>query len=832
MSLIYKYTSILNNLFKTIKIGKFDVSLLQVVNDIYELIKKLAILTEYELTEVNILLSNIYQYIAYFLYSNDLDKKLAYKLSCQSQELNIKLTEKELEQYRLFQSNLFDVVRNLYVVVTSPIKMELALSKNITVTITTCKRLDLFIPTMNSFFNCCKDLDLIKEIIVVDDNSSEEDRKVMRETFPFISYYMKNEKEKGHALSMNILQKKVTSKYQFHLEDDWKFIREGNYFQDCIQVLEINEKYGQCLLNRNYGEEHFCYDIIGGKMKFTNTNKRYYEHEYYPEKKDLDNFLQNNPKRKHCTYWPHYSLRVGLSKVNVLKSVGEYNEKADFFEREFAFRYVELGYITTFLDGIYCVHTGRKTWEIQDEKKINAYSLNKQDQFGKALQSNDIKEVNESIENLIQTNVKREPSVQSPISSKAIMTVQPSEIITKPSETIVQLSTNSIQPSINFTNLVQSIGNVNLITYVINLERRPDRWNKFMEVNKKELSFKHVKFNAIDGKKLTPNPRILKLFETGDYKYRRGMVGCALSHLQLWYTLVLLPAMPVENIFLILEDDITLTKNFYIKLQKVIKNLNEIKDWDVCFLGHFLYPQFKNPKEYDQETNPTIRQWFRDECIQKSMGGTIGYLINKKGAANLMEIIRKKGIFNGIDWIMFKSSYSSINEQNEENKLGLRIFYCSPHIVFSECFEGDNKVDSDIQFDHDKSLYVDVNKRLTNDVTFILNELKQDGVQLLNYQLTNSDLKIVSESKVLMSKFLPKKSMFLTKITIIDFSDYTIENMNNLLDKIETYPIKWYVIEDVKRYIFLMPDPLLTPAIESQFVLGGYLDYNTLLNIM
>ena len=44
---------------------------------------------------------------------------------------------------------------------------------------------------MNSFLNCCKDLDMIREIILVDDNSSEADREIMKKKFPFIKYYLK-----------------------------------------------------------------------------------------------------------------------------------------------------------------------------------------------------------------------------------------------------------------------------------------------------------------------------------------------------------------------------------------------------------------------------------------------------------------------------------------------------------------------------------------------------------------------------------------------------------------------------------------------------------------
>ena len=71
--------------------------------------------------------------------------------------------------------------------------------------ITTCKRFDLFEKTMNSFINCCEDLNLIDMWICVDDNSSIEDKKKMKELYPFFRFIWKTKEQKGHYMSMNII---------------------------------------------------------------------------------------------------------------------------------------------------------------------------------------------------------------------------------------------------------------------------------------------------------------------------------------------------------------------------------------------------------------------------------------------------------------------------------------------------------------------------------------------------------------------------------------------------------------------------------------------------
>ena len=56
---------------------------------------------------------------------------------------------------------------NLHIVPNAP---------SILLSVTSCKRIDLFKRTVNSFINACTDVSLISEWICVDDNSSKEDR--------------------------------------------------------------------------------------------------------------------------------------------------------------------------------------------------------------------------------------------------------------------------------------------------------------------------------------------------------------------------------------------------------------------------------------------------------------------------------------------------------------------------------------------------------------------------------------------------------------------------------------------------------------------------------
>lgn len=273
-------------------------------------------------------------------------------------------------------------------------------------TITTCKRFDLFTKTMNSFLTCCQDVHLVDRWICVDDNSSEEDRKKMRELYPFFYFYLKGPEDKGHSRSMNIIAEAVKNysagapMYWLHMEDDWHFVEKRRYITPAINILELHSKddtgnIGQVLFNKNYTET--LDNIIPGGFprvlevdtpsstaasRSSTAASRYLVHEHYATGSQKMKELNARLKRGNNAYWPHYSLRPSLCKTEILEKVGPYRDDVTHFEMDFANRYKSLGYVSAFFDTVCCVHTGRLTTEINTDKP-NAYSLNNENQFGK-----------------------------------------------------------------------------------------------------------------------------------------------------------------------------------------------------------------------------------------------------------------------------------------------------------------------------------------------------------------------------------------------------------------------------------------------------------------
>jgi GR25 family glycosyltransferase involved in LPS biosynthesis len=258
----------------------------------------------------------------------------------------------------------------------------------VTLTVTSCRRLQLFIGTVWSFLNACTDIDLVDRFVCVDDNSSADDRAEMRRLFPFFEFVLKGPEDKGHAKSLALIRETVRTPWLVHLEDDWHFFARRAYIGPAIEILEENPEVGQVLFNRNYAETLEDRDLAGGARRRTAAHGyRYVAHEHYPFDSEEHRRFQESHRRRSNAWWPHYSLRPAVVRTRVFERVGPFDARAAHFEHDYAQRYVAAGFSSCFFDGVYALHTGRLTSERGDATRPNAYALNDEPQFGGRVQS-------------------------------------------------------------------------------------------------------------------------------------------------------------------------------------------------------------------------------------------------------------------------------------------------------------------------------------------------------------------------------------------------------------------------------------------------------------
>ena len=234
--------------------------------------------------------------------------------------------------------------------------------------------------------------------------------------------------------------------------------------------------------------------------------------------------------------------------------------------------------------------------------------------------------------------------------------------------------------------------------FIINLKKREDRKEKIKNIFD-SIYFKDYEFyEAIDGKKLKLNCEIKNLFKDNDFCNRKCIIGCALSHYNIWLNLL---KDKKNDYYIILEDDISLSPYFLENLNKCeIFLKNNIKKVDFLFLNYFT---FNSNNEII--TNEYLSQNLSFQNFQKDIfiGGTFSYIISKNGAEKMIKYIEDNGIKHGIDYLI------KINDS-------LNIYEIEPKIVFSKWVTNINdNVDSDIQKDFeifDFNNYYDYNNYL------------------------------------------------------------------------------------------------------------------------
>ena len=489
-------------------------------------------------------------------------------------------------------------------------------SNSILMTFTTCKRLDLFKETLHSILNHWLDIDLVTHWFCVDDNSSKEDRHIMKSTYPWIDYYMKTPEERGHRSSMNLIYNKINQvkpTYWIHMEDDFLFYHQADYIKPAIQFLSDNEcKVKQLVFNRNYAEtiEHYM-----SKGHLPTSVPNIVLHDHRPNE-SITNYINTH-------YWPHYSFRPAITATSAILALGNFDSPNQFFERDYADKWNKAGYKTAFFDRITHRHIGRLTSEISGGKVKNAYELNGESQF-----------------HSLVSNIK-----------------------------------------------------------VVNLERRTDRKLNMMNLFKATNLSDFVFYKAVDGNALESTNDLKQLFAGNEFGSRKGVIGCALSHYQLWKELV---DDKNHEYYVIFEDDISAADPSDMKER--FDNLKpEMAKQEVLFFGYHMFSQKREAVKDIYDTTDTV---IKVEPFNKDLyiGGFFAYSINKVGAQKLLDYIANNGIKHGIDYLVKIVPDLNVRE-------------IQPFLFFSQWYEKQDKpIDTDIQMNYDS---LDLNNTIEDQFEFM-----------------------------------------------------------------------------------------------------------------
>lgn len=197
----------------------------------------------------------------------------------------------------------------------------------------TSRRLELFKDTLNSFmqYNC--DINnLIEKVYILDDRSTDEDRKIIRQLV--LSYFpnkthlvtFDNNNSFGYVDKFNFLKTLSSeTKYTLYIEDDFRSIYPLNLTHH-LEYLESNPEIDQIVLCENFWIQDE--DI---KQK-TSINETYWDHLKVDLYKHIYDFtIGNNSEISYI--WllanPIFTLTPSLNR-NTLYSRGTFNPIFDY----------------------------------------------------------------------------------------------------------------------------------------------------------------------------------------------------------------------------------------------------------------------------------------------------------------------------------------------------------------------------------------------------------------------------------------------------------------------------------------------------------------------
>lgn len=211
---------------------------------------------------------------------------------------------------------------------------------------------------------------------------------------------------------------------------------------------------------------------------------------------------------------------------------------------------------------------------------------------------------------------------------------------------------------------------------IINLERRSDRKLRMAQKLENAQISNYTFVRGYDGKQLNPSKDLYDFFGGNDFRYAVGVMGCALSHINVWQQLL---DDPIHDHYVIFEDDIEFTQGFAQKLRYACNEFRNKK------MEHLLLGAF-NVHSLNQDISKLTFSEY--DMLKSDNEGAHAYIFSKSAAKKMIDYFRTTKVRYAIDRsLLFANA-------------GVRTHIINENIVMAQTFQhtGFKPVfDSDIQ---------------------------------------------------------------------------------------------------------------------------------------
>ena len=287
--------------------------------------------------------------------------------------------------------------------------------------------------------------------------------------------------------------------------------------------------------------------------------------------------------------------------------------------------------------------------------------------------------------------------------------------------------------------------------YVINLDRRADRMEKLFTSNP-EFKNKVQRLSAVNGRELKLTPRLARLFAPHDFFWKKAIMGCALSHLTLWWQLF--TERPEIQNYLILEDDAKLSPEWMARWNEAKGYVPD--DYDVVYLGGILPPNRAGFEQVKEKVNPYFsrvapNQFFGQKTPTRYFHWcAYAYVLSRAGAQKILQrLMDSNGYWTSADHMIC----NPIDEMN--------LYFLDP--LVAGCYQDDDPKYRDSSFndftrvdEFDSDLWNNDDRFTSAEIEAVMNNERIDIAKTLeevkNPQPTPVPVKGVVKEDVIGSK--------------------------------------------------------------------------------